>query len=122
MSNVRDVIQSGPPTIWKSWSSYARRTRSCSGTFEAVNRPPADPTLGMAKAPRASGLLGFTDATSKAGPAGDWAAGWDARPSITARHATTTTLFIPSRYYSPGRPGGEHCPSEVSAFPVATPP
>jgi hypothetical protein len=42
----------------------------------------------MTLSPTASGLLGLTDATSKAGPEGDWAAGWDAKPGITgkARH------------------------------------
>src|SRR5688500_18229790 len=46
----------------------------------------------MPLGPATSGLLGLTDATSKAGPAGHWAAGWDASPSITARHTTTITL------------------------------
>src|SRR5687768_559529 len=65
------------------------RTSSLSVLFDTVNRPPT----GMPPGTAASGLLGLTDATSKAGAAGDWATSWDARPSITARHATTT-LFI----------------------------
>src|SRR5688572_7038827 len=65
------------------------RTSSLSVLFDTVNRPPT----GMPPGTAASGLLGLTDAASKAGAAGDWATSWDARPSITARHATTT-LFI----------------------------
>ena len=66
-------------------------TRSLSATFDAVYRPA---TGGGTHSPPASGLLGLTDATSKAAPTGDWPAGWDATPSNTARHVTTITLFI----------------------------
>ena len=74
-------------------------TGSSSVRVRRGNLPPTVPEVSRqyfslrADAESQSGLLGLTEATSKAGPAGDWAAGWDANLTITAGNATTTTLF-----------------------------